>query len=634
MRPSLNLDAMVDHSWVTIINSNICASARQWYELKAAGGYYQDKLTFENATTGLPTQLPASVYAQTVLPISGAGTYCVRWSGDATVNLAFFEGGGSGSAIGAFSAVHDGASTQALLTITAINPANPITGLSVCRIEDDSSGKMLSAVFRGLMATIRPKCLRLLDMFSPNTTRDTLETWAQRRPDGWWTQSNEYLSVRTIPAVEWVDGDPPALGDEVTWAGGSGVLVRTSSPVAGSIGHLSLGDSLPGVDTILSCPATGAIATLNDQMVIWQPRLVGPSVKWVRDFCAEAKTEFGLEAIWLSTHMAADDTYHTNFAIAMRDDGRLSGLKKIVGYINETWNSGGSFNRTWAYCNTRGTALGLPGAGNGAHYQGAQFYALRQNQVHNLWRAVFVSREAEIVRVFEGQNSEGEHWYQWRTIADPEEEQGPASPYPIDAWAVAPYPGQLGEAGAPYNTAAWWVGATDQMIYDFLVGLEIPKWVTAAPTGSAPYRGLGLNNHAIYAAERGCALWAYEWNFHPTTLEGSSAMTDRLRLWFRTESCRLAFRVLYLALQQFGVDVGCVYDFNHVGGSSGFWGVMETPFDGTANDPRWLVLVEFSGVSGGGGGGGGNGGGGSNVAVPVNPVDMLDFIRVPRPGGR
>ena len=232
MRPSLNLESMSDSSPVESIMANLCASAREWFEV-VGEAWRQDRLTSASATTGMPLSLPANVKARTVIPIMAAGTYVVAWDGAATVSVTLFGGGGanvSGSTMpdylaanpvgptslgGRFTFVHNGASRQAFVDISDIGTNDPPTNLRVCRIEDEAGWQGLSSEFAARMAILRPQCVRLLDIMEPNSTRDTLTTWAQRRPNGWWTQSNVALDVFTVPAASWV-GTPPALGDTIT----------------------------------------------------------------------------------------------------------------------------------------------------------------------------------------------------------------------------------------------------------------------------------------------------------------------------------------------------------------------------------------------------------------------------------
>jgi hypothetical protein len=611
MRPSLNLESMSDSSPVESIMANLCASAREWFEVLPGGAWRQDRLTNADASTGMPTSLPAGVVARSVIPIFAAGTYVCAWDGAATVAVELFGGGSaSGSSMpeylaadptgptapsgGRFTFTHDGNSRQAWLSISDIGVGDPPSNLRVCRIEDEAGWQGLSSEFAARMAILRPQCVRLLDIMEPNSTRDTLETWAQRRPNGWWTQSNVALDVFTVPAASW-SGTAPALGDTITWSGGSGAWVRVGSPVAGVLGHVKLSGA-HATSGVVTCTRTGATATLTAAMAPWQPRIVGPSELWLRDFAA-AMIQFGLTHLWLTTYYGAVDDWHTQLATAFEADARLDGLKVVPEYGNESWNTIGSYSVGYTYCNDQGTALGMPGPN--AWEKGGQYYAHRQRQIHDLWRAVYAGRETEIVRLFAGQNAQGEYWFTWRTVINPDSDGAfPAWPnesLPIDAWATGPYIGHVDEA--PYNTAAWWESASDQAILDYLVNDQLPKHVTSAPTGTPPYRSGGFRSHSVFADERGCELWAYETNFHMYQLSGAQgpAMTARVTLWMRTAYCAAAFLALLEALADYATPTGCVAVYNSARqwGASGWWGLIENPYDGTANDVRWQVLVTF-----------------------------------------
>lgn len=613
MRPSLNLEGHADHEAVDGMDANLLASARNWFEVLPGGAWRQDRLTYEDASTGMPTALPAGVYARSVFPIMAAGTYVVAWDGAATIQVTLLAGGGgsgggtsepaAGSTMpeylaqsvgplalsGRFEFAHDGNSRQGYVTISSIGTNDPPRNLRITRIEDEADWQGLSVDFRARMARMRPECVRLLDIFGPNTARDSLVTYAQRRPDGWWTQSDVYLDVYTAPSAGWT-GTAPALGDAITWSGGSGTWVRTGSPVAGVLGHIKLGSGSPAGSGTITCTRTGATATLTGAMASWQPRVQGPSTKWLRDFAA-AMREFGTTTIWITTHFTCDDAYHTALATEIEFDPRLDGLEWVVEFGNESWNSSGSFSVGYNYCNAQGASLGMPG--QNPWEKGAQYYAHRQRQIHDLWRAVFVGRESEIPRVFCGQNSAGEYWFRWRTIINPDDDGAfpswPREVLPIDAWATAAYIGHMDEA--PYNTAAWWNNATDAEIVTYLVGDQIPKHITNAPTGSAPYRQGGFRLMSILAEERGCEMWAYEGNFHVYTLEGSSAMTTRVTTWMRTAYCAQAFQALWDAVEAYADRCVCWYNSARTWGSSGWWGLLENPHDGVQNDMRWQVIV-------------------------------------------
>lgn len=626
MLPSLNLESMSDSSPVESIMANLCASAREWFEVTTTGAWRQDRLTYEDATTGMPTALPANVYARSVIPIMAAGTYVVAWDGAATVSVALFTGGGgsgsssadlpddpgiaakfSGSSMseywavnpvgplaagGRFTFAHDGTSRQAWLTITDIGPTDPPTNLRVTRIEDEAGWQGFSSEWLARMAVLRPQCVRLLDIMEPNTTRGTITTWAQRRPNTWWTQSNVYLDVHTIPASGWT-GTAPALGDTLTWSGGSGPLVRTSSPVAGAIGHVKVSGSAAGAGVVVTCTRTGATATMTGGgMGPWMPEVRGPSELWMRDLAAVLMPH-GLTHLWLTTYYGAVDDWHTQLATTFSGDARLNGLNVVPEFGNESWNTTGSFSVGYNYCNTQGTLLGMPGANDWE--RGGQYYAHRQRQIHNLWRAVYSGRETEIPRVFCGQNSAGEYWFLWRTVINPD--SGSFGSWtnevlPIDAWSVAAYIGHVDES--PYNTATWWVNATDQAVLDYLVNDQLPKHITSAPTGGLGFRSGGFRSASVYAAERGCELWAYEANFHMYGLQNSTAMVSRVTTWMRTPYCAAAFRALWEAVATYATGPVCWYNSSRQWGYSGWWGMIENPYDGTSNDVRWQVMVTSS----------------------------------------
>lgn len=616
-RFSANIDACNDFAGELFV-ANAARTGREWYEVRRQGGWYQDRLSHQDAVTGMPTALDLDIYAETVIcAVSDPGEWTVAWDGGGTVSVTLLGGSGlsvSGSSMpsaltqepvsagGSFTFQHDGVAKQAIVRITDILTTNPVSNLRVGPTAHSADWGGFSTRFKTAMQQLRPPMVRVLDLQEPcQPIGTTVVDYADRRKETWWTESNIALDVYSFAVAAW-DGGTPALGDTIQYLNGavvvgSGTFVRAGSPVPGAFGHIKHGSgSLGQTGWTARCVRNGATATFSSNMAWWQPITRGASHKLIRDLAAWLKTNAGLQTLWCCWSTFATDDFHTQTAAEFAADARLVGLKQRPELGNERWNSAIS-SRDIAYANAEGTTLGLPGAN--ATERGAQWGAKRQHELHELWKDEFVGRESEIVHIFAGQNVAGEDWYRLRTILNPENDPAflptwPRTYYQADVWAVAPYPGQLDQA--PWNDAGYVAARTDNELFAYLIGSELGRHVTDAISGTMPLRSGGFESHRVYASERQalggqaapCVLDAYEWNTH---FVGSTAPAHATLLRFHG-SAQYAEAYQRIAEEIKARAAGaCAYQWTRRRGQSvGFWDVIEGWDGSTPFGVRWTIL--------------------------------------------
>lgn len=624
-RVGYNLDSFVDFQGVSIDTNNLLSTARHlWEKSTLTGRHVRDRLSDPQAS-GLPLTLPPNTYAETVFACVEPGDYEVAWDGGAAVQVQLLGGTDSGGQFqgtsehlvrivaewpqddpapapavsGSFRFTHPGQGiTQAALRISTPSGTDPLRNLRVVPVAQAASWQEFSPRFYQRAAEMRSPWVRLLDMMQPAepTYRAVATAPGEFRPDGYFTQSNTWLDVWSVPAGAWT-GTVPTNGSLLAierWNGsawsqiGQGDVTRIGSPT-GRWGHLKLsgshglsGDRLRDVDT-------GATATLTADMGLWEDIVQGLSMKMVRDLLA-ALRPFGLVGAVIPFFVEMTQAGHEAWATSMRDDARLDGLLVGPEHGNETWNSQlGGYARTYNYCNTQGVALGMPQYPSSPWYAGAQWYALRQSEIHAWWRAVYGARAAEVKRYFFGQLRAGTHWADWRTIINADNLAGfPAWPrqvLPIDGYFVNCYAAHTDEA--PYNTTAWQRSATEQDWF---------AYVDSQITADFKAPGSSLVQLRTWATARGCELNCYEGQFHILAAGGGDQQShDSIVRFLRSHWAGLAFEKLLNACQAQDMTVWCAYNsVRRWGRFSGYWGLVESYVDPAATNRLWRVAMRFN----------------------------------------
>lgn len=552
-RFGVGLDGAADFLSNCILWSNALYTAREWWEsVISTGALYQDRLTFQDAVTGMPTQLPAGIQCETVFNCrSKPQQWTARWDGQGTVVLRFQNGNQTAatfsSSSGAFTFAHDGSATLGRLFITATTVGNQVRNLWVGPVSELTSPTGLSARFRNAMMALRPPVVRAMDLMGPNQLNgSTVVNWADVRPAGWWTQSNIALDVFAVTVGAW-SGAAPQLGDIVDFVDGGvvgwGTVVRVGSPVAGAWGHIKLGSGgIPTNGMVLRQRTTLSQATLSADGRVWEPITRGPAIVKLRDIAAFLYSQCGTHTFWLAWSITATLAFHTQAAREWRDDPRLVGQKVANELSNERWNTAAGYAREWNYQNDQGVADNMPGSA--AWEKGAQWGALRQHNIHETWKTEYGARAAEVVRVFGGHNMSGEFWYRQNTIINPDNDPAylpawPRQELPIDAWAVAPYPGQLDQQ--IYERAGAWTGTPQvgEQVWNGLSGGAERRGTYIGRFGTsvvielnvAPYTAFDVGNTVTGVTSAASFViasggWATDWSATATDQQLSDYLTE------------------------------------------------------------------------------------------------------------
>lgn len=629
--PSQCLSRIVD--WGATFFANVCRQGRRWWEIdRVTYGYVHDRLTYEDAITGMPTELPADRIAETVIPCQDPGNWTVDWEGRGTVSIVVLNENtaNSGSnrfapapepldtATASFNFQHQGIGTQAILRISAIDTADPVRNLRVYHENDDADPdgwywahrEQAEVFYRGSSPGAR-----FLDWMRPNgKTEEGVQEISDIRPDTWWSESDTDMGVLVYTVGTW--NTVPALGATVQIRQGSasgavigtGRVVRTSSHLQGRNLHVfpdpNINAGTVG-DWIVSGASQAEIQTSNPEF--YEGEHKGCSLKAIADYVSF----FGLAEMALTLPYAVDETVHRHIARYFRDDPRLVGVKKVPERGNEQWNGFGSFSYGLEYDADQGAALGMPGITKGPphlarYYQGAQYHAFEQNEINLIWVQEFGGRSSEIIRTFAIHNASGEEWMNFRTTMNPENEGATSPQYPQEVFVadrimVAPYIGNFDSA--PYNTAAWVLAASMGDLRDYLSS-ETAVYVTAPISGPPNYRSGGFESHRVYVAERParqggvpCELAGYEGGQHceafGATDPEKAAVNAKLADFNRSPEMGEVYAELAAEIAARAVRI---YWYHSAGPFNGnYWGLVETPRTVLKEQVKFLAVTSTHG---------------------------------------
>lgn len=609
----LNLSPLDDLHSPYLANS--LAQARHWHTVLTNGTYYRDTILMPQTSgtqVGLPLEIESGTVAETYCRIDRAGRWWVEWDGQADLGVVNGSGRGQQSTInlpgtsGSFSFLADTTTTNCQVRIARVNPADPIRNFRIVHESDRASWQGWSAAFLARMAALRPKSLRTMNWFGPNSQwGDWPTTWAQRRDDNFFTQSSIVLDAWRVHATSW-SGTAPQLGQTVQFRNvggsvlGSGSCVRVTGTAPGVLAHVKVQSYFGDLSNSTSAfvPDTGSSATLTQSPTFVEGLLQGPSFELLARLCADFP---GVEAICINWPFTTTDDYHQGFAAAVLADPRTRVKIWLGEKGNEPWNRFGPFYRTHKYCSDQALAIGLPGPNEWE--RAAQWSLYRWDQECVIWETAFANagRASQFKRYRCHQNSTADdYWYDWATIINPDNVAGPhpRRVVPIDELGTAPYWHTLDGW-----TAAQILTATDQ---DFaaeinatvadLVETKMQWWIDKVATRAAQQGG------------RVCSYRSYEFGPHsvPNALSGYSGLSQQQQAQV---VARLA-QIQNSAVMAAGYDraiaryrlrnvPGYAYDDAWTWGSFGFWGHVDRAYDAAGapntSNGKFMSLVRNQG---------------------------------------
>lgn len=589
--------------------ANALAQARNFHTVLLDGTYYRDTILTPQTTgtqVGLPLSVEAGTYAETYCRIDRAGRWWVEWEGEADLGVVNGSGRGSASTMGlstpgAFSFVSDPTTTSCQVRIARVNAANPIRNFRIVHESDRATWQGWSAAFVARMASLRPKSLRLMNWFQPNSTwADWPTTWAQRRADNFFTQSSIVLDCWRVHAPSW-SGAAPQLGQVVEFRNGSTVLgsgpcVRNSGTIAGVLAHIKVQSYFGDLTTATSAvvPATNSTATLNQGASFVEGLLQGPSFGLIAKLCGDFPA---LQSLCICWPFTATDDYHTGFAAAVLADSRTNTKTWYGEKGNEPWNRFGPFYRTHLYCSQQAQAIGLPGPNEWE--RAAQWSLYRWDQECIIWETAFsnAGRASQFKRYRCWQNAaNNDYWYDWSTIINPESAAGPhpRRVVPIDEFGTAPY----------WHTLDGWTAAQILTATDADFNAEIQATVADLVETRMQW---WIDKVATRAAQQGgrvCTYRSYEFGPHsvPNGLSGFYSLneTQRAQVVSRLAGVHngAAMAAGYdraLARYRLRAVPGYAYDDAWSWGEFGFWGHVDRGYDAAGNpntsNGKWQSLV-------------------------------------------
>lgn len=590
--------------------ANALAQARHWHTVLTNGTYYRDTVVSLQTTgtqVGLPLDIEPGTYAETYCRVDRAGRWWVEWDGQADLGVVNGSGRGAQSTMGmpgtpgAFSFIADSTTASCQVRIARINPADPLRNFRIVHESDRATWQGWSAAFLARMASLRPKSIRTMNWFGPNSAwGDWPTTWAQRRPDNFFTQSSIVLDAWRVHAASW-SGAAPQLGQTVQFRVGSTVLgsgpcVRVAGTAPGVLCHVKVQTYNGDLTTATSAfvPDTGSAATLTQGATFVEGLLQGPSFELLARLCADFPS---VESVCINWPFTATDDYHSGFAAAVLADPRTRVKTWFGEQGNEPWNRFGPFYRTHRYCSDQAIAVGLPGPNEWE--RAAQWSLWRWDQECIIWETAFAAagRANQFKRYRCWQNaSANDYWYDWSTIINPDSEPGPhpRRVVPIDEIGTAPYWHTLDGW-----TAAQILTATDQ---DFaseiqatvadLVETRMQWWIDKIATRAAQQGG------------RPCSYRSYEFGPHsvPNGLSGFYSLTEQQRAQVVARLAQVhngaAMAAGYdRALTRYRLRAvpGYAYDDAWTWGEFGFWGHVDRAYDAAGapntSNGKWQNLV-------------------------------------------
>lgn len=610
-------------SWDQLIRKNALDQARQfWEEEIATGNPHRDHLEFPDPVTGQPNRLSAGIRACTAVLMNGgryrAGTWVLRWTGVGSVQVDWANGIGpsapdtTGRLTATIATPTDGFNIRILTT----DPANPVRLQSLTHIDDEQSPDGFQAWWVVAWRFAGNRIFRPLNWMEATS----LEHADQIRPDTWWTESDEALdSTRVTLSGSLVStigerrnvfrgGNPAGHGWIVRGIDG-GWHIRMGS------GQIEVGDELRAVGA-----SSGPVVTSFGAA---DTGSVGCSIGLLVEVMETLDVD-----LWATTSFRGDDTYHRT--LAQQLFVRAPRHRRVWWeYSNETWNP--NFPQ-YHYCVERGVALNMPRpSAPEIWYSGAQFYALRSEQVAQIAREVFQSEPARLEVVFAGQHAAGEEWYRWRTIINPTDLAAYRTAWPrrfpvVNNWATAPYfrPYKISGSDRVHLNNADLEAMTDAQLEQNLRE-DMQHWLRPVE-GSAPFRGGGLPLYVLLAQERAalqdgipCRAVCYEGGQEIIAPGDATPQTQARLLAFQNSAhMRTLFDEYLAAVEATSLYAMCLYNSDGVWYPGAMFGLYDNPLDaqGTDNDVKYRAMFAYTG------------GGDNPVLVPKGPSEHMDRSRI------